>query len=70
MKKVWERFLWGSAALMLVLSFGCESGKGDFDEDAKEEDRFQFLRREEAEPHKDVKEKMTDEQVEAKAPYP
>ena len=58
MKRVWERFLWASAVLMLVLSFGCESGKGGPDEEGKEEDRFQFLRREEAEPHKDVKEKI------------
>ena len=71
MKTVLEKLLWGSAALMLVLTFGCESGKnGEFDEEAKEEDRFQFLRREEMEPHKDVKEKMTDEEVQAKAPYP
>ena len=69
MKTVLEKLLWGSAALMLILTFGCESGKnGEFDEEAKEEDRFQFLRREEMEPHKDVKEKMTDEEVDAKAP--
>ena len=61
MKKVLERFLWGTAVLTLVLTVGCESGKDGFDEDAKEEDRFQFLRREEMEPHKDVKEKLTDE---------
>ena len=70
MKKFVEKILWGSTALMLVLSFGCQSGNDEFDEDSKEEDRFQFLRREEVEPHKDRKEQMRDEQVEAKAPYP
>ena len=71
MKTIWEKFLWGTAALMLVLSFGCESGKnGEFDEDVEEEDRFQFLRREDMTPHKDAKEKMSDEEVQAKAPYP
>ena len=71
MKTIWEKFLWGTAALMLVLSFGCESGKnGEFDEDAEKEDRFQFLRREEMTPHKDAKEKLADEEVQAKAPYP
>ena len=71
MKTVWEKFLWGTAALMLILSFGCESGKnGEFDENVEEEDRFQFLRREEMAPHKDAKEKMSDEEVQAKAPYP
>lgn len=71
MKTVWEKFLWGTAALMLVLSFGCESGKnGEFDENVEEEDRFQFLRRDEMTPHKDAKEKMSDEEVQAKAPYP
>ena len=71
MKKFVEKILWGSTVLMLVLSFGCQSGQdGEFDEDSKEEDRFQFLRREEVEPHKDKKEQMREEEVEAKAPYP
>ena len=71
MKIFVEKILWGSTVLMLVLSFGCQSGQvGEFDEDSKEDDRFQFLRREEVEPHKDKKEQMREEQVEAKAPYP
>ena len=71
MKKFVEKILWGSTVLMLVLSFGCQSGEdGEFDENSKEEDRFQFLRREEVEPHKDKKEQMREEEVEAKAPYP
>ena len=63
--------MWGGTLLLLILACGCESGKNDeFDENAKEEDRFQFLRADESETHKYKKEEMRDEQVEAKAPFP
>ena len=71
MRKVVEKILWGSTVLMLILSFGCQSGNDDeFDENAPEEDRFQFLRREDIVPHVDKKEQMLEEQVDTKAPYP
>ena len=71
MKKVAKKLFWGSSVMLLLLSCGCESAKNDeFDENAKEEDRFQFLRADETEQQKFKKEEMKEEQVEAKAPFP
>lgn len=71
MKTFLKRFLWGSAALMLVFSFGCESAKQAEGEDKdKAEDRFQFLRKDETAPYKGKKENITEEEVRSQAPYP
>ncbi|MBR2373554.1 MAG: hypothetical protein IKA87_04920 [Lentisphaeria bacterium] len=69
MKNTLEKLLWGTAVVLLVFSFGCESGKEDNGEPEKE-DRFKFLRKDEMTSKKDVKEGMKDEAVDAKAPFP